>query len=97
MSLNLQTVETTANLDENGVLHIAKPIQGLEAGEVLVIVVARPKSDETRSETPKRYDDISREEWNHAMMQSSALAFLKDSAEDIYTLEDGEPIDWKAK
>lgn len=93
MSLNLQTVETTANLDENGVLHLKEPIRGIEAGEVLVIVVARPRNDKI----PEQYDDISPEEWYRAMMSSSALAFLKDPAEDIYTLEDGEPINWDAK
>lgn len=93
MSLNLHTVEATANLDENGVLHVNEPIRGLEAGEVLVIVVARAQNHPV----PERYDDISSQEWNRAMMNSSALAFLKDPAEDIYTLEDGEPIDWDAK
>lgn len=93
MSLNLHIVEATANLDENGILHVNEPIRGLEAGEVLVIVVARPQ----KATTPESYDDISREGWNRAMMSSSALAFLKDPGEDIYTLEDGEPIDWNAK
>lgn len=93
MSLNLHTVETTANLDENGVLHVNEPIRGLEAGEVLVIVVARPITEVKPSVS---YDDISSQEWNRAMANSSALGFLHDPAEDIYTWEDGEPVEWKA-
>jgi hypothetical protein len=93
MSLNLQTVETTADLDENGVLHVKEPIRGLEAGEVLVIVVARAQHELSQ----QKYDDISSNEWNRAMTNSSALEFLHSPEEDVYTLEDGEPVEWEAK
>jgi hypothetical protein len=37
-------------------------------------------------------DELSDKEWNTAASQSEAFEFLNDESEDIYTLEDGEPV-----
>ena len=37
-------------------------------------------------------DDISEEEWLRAAASNEVFDFLKDPAEDIYTLADGRPI-----
>ncbi len=36
-------------------------------------------------------DDITEEEWLRAISSNPVFGFLKDPAEDIYTLEDGKP------
>ena len=38
-------------------------------------------------------DPDSEEAWLRAVASSDAVAFLADSAEDIYTLEDSAPLD----
>jgi hypothetical protein len=37
-------------------------------------------------------DDLSERDWLAAMSSNEAFDFLADEAEDIYTLEDGQPI-----
>lgn len=37
-------------------------------------------------------EEIEEAEWLRAASQNSAFDFLNDSAEDIYTLEDGKPL-----
>lgn len=38
-------------------------------------------------------DDFAEEEWTKDATSSSVFDFLKDPEEDIYTLDDGRPID----
>jgi hypothetical protein len=94
MSLNLQSVEATANLDENGVLHLSHPIRGLEAGEVLVIVVARPRVEAARNGVEAAYDgsEIDEKTWHRGIASNPAFAFLADEAEDVYSWEDGTAL-----
>lgn len=49
-----------------------------------LIVTVLPSASEQESD--------SEETWLRAAVSSNALAFLADPAEDIYTLEDGEPF-----
>jgi hypothetical protein len=37
-------------------------------------------------------DDVSEGEWMRAAARNPAFAFLSDTAEDIYTVNDGRPI-----
>lgn len=85
-----QTIETRATVDEQGVLNVA-PLVGVPAGEVRLFVLV---ALETKQEPDYTLEEISTKQWRRAMQNSSALAFLADPAEDIYTLEDGEPIVW---
>jgi hypothetical protein len=38
-------------------------------------------------------EEISEEEWLKAAARNPAFQFLHDAAEEIYTLEDGKPIE----
>ncbi len=61
------------------------PLPDALQGRVLVTVEALGELD---------YDDseITDEQWRVAMSRNPALAFLHDPAEDVYTLEDGQPF-----
>lgn len=85
MSLNLQT--TTAMVDENGELRGLERLKNLRSRLVQVVIV---------SEREPEYDDseLTPQQWNKMLMQSSAFKEWADPAEDIYTLEDGQPIEW---
>lgn len=85
MSLNLQT--TTAMVDENGELRGLERLKNLRSRLVQVVIV---------SEREAQYDDseLTPQQWNKMLMQSSAFKEWADPAEDIYTLEDGQPIEW---
>jgi len=86
-----QAFETIGTVDESGVLSVA-PFVGIPAGEVRVsVAVPQPNV----AEDEYTLEEITEEEWRRGMQSSSALAFLADPAEDIYTLEDGEPIVWE--
>lgn len=89
MSLNLQT--TTAIIDENGELHGLEKLPMLRSQLVKIVILPQIQS-EARTE----YDDseVTPREWNRMLMQSSAFKDWEDPAEDIYTLKDGEPIEW---
>ena len=43
--------------------------------------------------SPTQSDGDSEEAWLRAAASSDAFAFLANPAEDVYTLEDGEPLD----
>lgn len=82
-----QTIETTATVDENGVLKAA--LVGVAAGEVRVFVmVAAPQT----KEEDYTLEAIDEKTWHQGIVSNPVFDFLKDPAEDIYTLEDGEPL-----
>lgn len=82
-----QTIETTATVDENGVLKAA--LVGVAPGEVRVFVmVAAPQA----KEEDHMLEEIDEKTWHRGIATNPVLDFLKDPAEDIYTLEDGEPL-----
>ncbi|MBW3636401.1 MAG: hypothetical protein KY445_08045 [Armatimonadetes bacterium] len=85
MSLNLHT--TTAMIDENGELRGLEKLEPLRSQLVQVVIV---------SQREPQYDDsdLTPQQWNKMLMQSSAFKEWADPAEDIYTLEDGQPIEW---
>lgn len=93
MSLPLETIQTTARIDERGILHGIEPLAGFEAGEVQVVVI-RIK---TEAQEEMDLSEISETQWCRAMSRSSALAFLSDPTEDIFTMEDGEPFVFAAQ
>lgn len=95
--LNIETLQTTAVV-ENGFLRGTELLPQLD-GETVQVVVIRIKTEKTvanSTETPVEYEqsDPTPQEWNRMLMQSSAFKAWADPAEDIYRLEDGEPIEW---
>ena len=89
--LNIETLQTTAVI-ENGFLRGTEPLPQLN-GETVQIVVIRVKNEKPEA-MEYEMSDPTPQEWNRMLMQSSAFKDWADPAEDIYTLEDGEPIVW---
>ena len=79
MSAEMAAIELSGSVDEHRRLHVdgALPVSGPMAVRVIVLY---PSSDE-----------ISETEWMKAAATNPAFEFLHDPAEDIYTIEDGEP------
>ncbi len=75
----LQAVELIGTIDEKGQLHLDEPISAVGQGRVRVILL--PEEAE-----------IGENEWIKAAASNPAFNFLKDPAEDIYTLDDGQPF-----
>ena len=75
----LQIVELIGTIDEKGQLHLDAPISAIGQGRVRVILL--PEEAE-----------IGEKEWLKAAASNPAFDFLKDPAEDIYTLDDGQPF-----
>ena len=69
--------------DENGFLHSVRPVPELSATRVIAQVEAPNELDyELSDPTPEEFD----------AMQSLAFEDWADPAEDIYTIEDGIPV-----
>jgi hypothetical protein len=76
----MTAIETTGTIDENRRLQIdgMMPISGPIRVRVLVLYPL--------------VDDWDEEEWLRAAARNPAFASLRDPAEDIYTLSDGQPF-----
>ena len=75
----LQVIELIGTIDAKGQLHLDEPISAVGQGRVRVILL--PEEAE-----------IGENEWLKAAASNPAFDFLKDPAEDIYTLDDGQPF-----
>lgn len=78
----VQTLEMTAQVDGTGQLIIEKPLLTVLHKQVKIIVLFEEEADE--------FDEAT---WLRSLSVNPAFDFLKDDAEDIYTLEDGQPFD----
>jgi len=81
MNATLTAIEITGRITENNELKLDSALPSLPPQKVRVIVML-PAAD-----------DISEDEWLYAAAKNQAFDVLHDSAEDIYTLDDGMPID----
>ncbi len=86
-----QTFEATGILDENGVLEVA-PFVGATAGRVRVTVLVAPLLPAGMQEENYALDEIDEKTWHRGIVSNPVFDFLRDPAEDIYTLDDGEPL-----
>lgn len=75
----LNAIETTATIGSNRQLLLDKDLPVSKSEKVRIIVLL---SD----------DDFTGQEWLRTITNNPAFDFLKDPAEDIYTLEDGKPL-----
>ncbi|MAT98831.1 MAG: hypothetical protein CL608_16935 [Anaerolineaceae bacterium] len=77
----MTAVEMTGTIDEHNQLHLDDklPITGPTRVRVIVLTTVE--------------DEISEEEWLKAAARNPAFQFLHDAAEEIYTIEDGKPIE----
>jgi hypothetical protein len=74
----MQAIETTAQVDQSGNLHLLTPLR-LRNQKVRVIILLS-ESDEIDDKT-----------WLYAI-QNPAFDFLNEPEEDIYSNQDGNPI-----
>lgn len=84
METKMRAIELTGTVDEQHqlVLDSAVPIAGPKRVRVIVLYPLE--------------DEIDEDEWLYAAAHNPAFDFLKDPAEDIYTLQDGQPFNDKA-
>lgn len=81
MDTLMRAIETTATIDDSRHLLLDAPLPEQANGRVRVIILFADDSE------------ISEQEWLRAAMSSPSFAFLKESKEDIYTINDGKPFD----
>jgi hypothetical protein len=77
----MKAIEVTATVDEQGQLHLDQPLKVTKSGHVRALLLF-PEDDE-----------IDEMEWLKAAASNPVFAFLHAPEEDIYTLEDGKPLD----
>jgi bifunctional DNA-binding transcriptional regulator/antitoxin component of YhaV-PrlF toxin-antitoxin module len=77
----VQALEMKAQIDGQGQLIIDKPLLTALNRKVKIIVLFEQEEDE--------FDETT---WLRSLSLNPAFDFLKDEAEDIYTLNDGEPF-----
>ena len=84
MDKTLAAFETTATVDERHQLRLdaALPITGPMRVRVIVLYPLSEDIDETS--------------WLYAAAHNPAFASLHDASEDIYSLDDGKPLDAEA-
>lgn len=75
-------VELTGYINKDHHL-LVKEVVPLDPGEVKIIILSRGKKEE---------DDISTEDLLKIAQSGGAFEFLNDPEEDIYSLDDGIPI-----
>lgn len=78
----MKAVETMATIENKKKLILDKPLSDIiqKQNKVRVILLLPDESD------------ISENEWLHLASKNTAFDFLKEPAENIYTLSDGKPF-----
>jgi len=84
MENTMAAIEVTGTIDEYHQLHLDDPLPVSGPMRVRVIVMY------------PLVDDWDEAEWLRAAARNPAFAFLKDSVEDIYSVDDGKPFDDEA-
>ena len=80
METTMKAIETTGTVDDRRQLHLDAPLPIAGLSQVRVIILF-----------PEEVD-IDEAEWLRAAATNPAFDFLKEPAEDIYTLADGKPF-----
>ncbi|MDP8240693.1 MAG: hypothetical protein P9X24_16515 [Candidatus Hatepunaea meridiana] len=83
MEVTGKTIETTGIIDEENLLQLDEPLQVEGPIPVRVLILLNEEAD------------IEESEWLRAAASNSVFDFLKDPAEDIYSLDDGKPFNDK--
>ena len=78
--------ETIDAIYENGVLRPLRKLAMHEGQRIRIIVERGAKDGSSDADEAER-------EWLRAIARNPAFAFLNDPEEDVYTLEDGAPLD----
>lgn len=80
METTLSALELTGVIDSNQQLQFDEPLPFQTPKRVRVILLYAED------------EDVNEQEWMQAASHNSAFDFLNDPAEDIYTLNDGQPL-----
>jgi hypothetical protein len=75
----MKAIEITGSINEQGNVELDQPLTATKATRFRGILLF-PELDDAQ-------------EWSLAALKTSAIDLLTDPEEDIYTLEDGKPID----
>jgi len=75
----MKAIEVSGFLDEKGQLNLDTPIKIVNQRVKVILLI--PEEEE-----------ISDAAWLNGMASNSAFKFLEDEAEDIYTINDGQPM-----
>lgn len=76
-------IETTGILTTQGQIHLDCPLPQDKPRRVRVILLMPEE------------DDINEQTWLGAISTNPSFAFLHDREENIYTLEDGQPVNYE--
>jgi hypothetical protein len=79
----MRAIETTGTLDAQGQLQLDTPQPQAKPSRVRIIMLIAED------------DDLNPREWESAIATNPSFAFLHDPEEDIYTLEDGKPVNYE--
>jgi hypothetical protein len=80
METAMTAIELTGTIDEHHQLRLDTPLP-ISGPKRVRVIVLYPLDDES--------DEI---EWLRAAARNPAFDFLKESAEDVYSIEDGKPF-----
>lgn len=79
----MRALEAAATVKSDGTLVLDRPLPQDTPPRVRVLVLY-----DSDAET----DDVLESEWLASAARNPAFAFLNDPEEDVYTLEDGQPL-----
>jgi len=80
MRVSERAIELTGRIDRRNKLIVDEPLPVKGPAQVRIIILFGEEQHQDE------------EEWLRTAAQNSAFAFLKDPAEDIYTLRDGHAL-----
>lgn len=76
----MKAIETTGRIEQSGILKLDKPLHFPKKQKVRVIILYSED------------DEMDEKHWLASISSNPAFAFLNDAAEDIYSINDGNPI-----
>jgi len=79
----MRAIETTGILNSQGQIQLDHPLHQDKPSRVRIIVLM-PEEEDLNDST-----------WLEAMSTNPSFAFLNNPEEDIYTLEDGQPVNYE--
>ena len=77
----MKAIEMSGRIDDQHRLQLDRPVPIGGPSSVRVIILVQEDSD------------LDERTWFHAAASNPAFAFLHDSEEDVYSLNDGDPFD----
>ncbi|MBK9017494.1 MAG: hypothetical protein IPM82_27505 [Saprospiraceae bacterium] len=75
----MKAIEIKANIDEKGQLKTDAPLKIINKRVKIIVLVPED-------------NDLDDDEWMEGLSSNPAFDFLKEEAENIYTLADGNPV-----